>query len=68
MFNVVKFAVDVLDEMNQDAATGYGSRPQENLHSYIERLIANSKGKNIRNLAHFISIVRHHVELIRGEW
>ncbi len=68
LFDAVKFAIEVIDEIDQKAKEKGTFRARENLHEYIKQLINKSEGKKIRNLSSFISIVRRHIERQQGEW
>ena len=62
LFDAIKFVVEVIREMNKEAEETGMPKAREDLNVMIKNIINQSKGKKIKNLAHFISIVRHHIE------
>jgi len=68
LFDAVRFAIFVINKMDEEHAKFGTLRAREALHEYIKQLITESKGKKIRNLSNFISIVRKHIERAQGEW
>ncbi len=68
LFDAVRFALYVINRMDEEASKFSTPRAHEDLHEYIKQLITQSKGKKIRNLSSFISIVRKHIERAQGEW
>ena len=68
LFDAVRFAIHVINGMDEEAKKFGTARARDNLHEYIKHLITQSKGKKIRNLSGFISIIRKHIERSQGEW
>lgn len=68
LFETIRFALHVIHNMDDQAKKFGTQRARDNLHEYIKQLINQSKGRKIRNLSSFISIVRKHVERSQGEW
>ena len=68
LFDAVRFALWVINSMDEDAEKFGGPRAREDLHEYIKKLITLSKGKKIRNLSAFISIIKKHLDREQGEW
>jgi hypothetical protein len=68
LFDAVRFCIWVIDKMEDEAAKFGTKRAKDDLHGYIKRIITLSKGKNIRNLSSFVSIVRKHIDRSQGEW
>jgi hypothetical protein len=68
LFDAVRFALWVINSMDEDANKFGGPRSREDLHEYIKKLISHSKGKKIRNLSAFISIIKKHLDREQGEW
>lgn len=68
LYDAVRFAIYVINKMDEEHAKFSTPKASEDLHEYIKQLITQSKGKKIRNLSSFISIVRKHIERAQGEW
>lgn len=68
LFDAVRFAIYVINKMDEEAVKFGTAKAREDLHEYIKQIITQSKGKKIRNLSSFISIVRKHIERSQGEW
>lgn len=68
LFDAVRFAIYVINKMDEEAVKFGTPKAREDLHEYIKQIITQSKGKKIRNLSSFISIVRKHIERSQGEW
>lgn len=68
LFDAVRFAIWVINSMDDEANKLGGPRAREDLHEYIKKLIALSKGRKIKNLSAFISIIKKHLDRQQGEW
>lgn len=68
LFDAVRFALWVINKMDEEHANFGTARAREDLHEYCKKIITLSKGKKIRNLASLISIVRKHIDRASGEW
>ncbi len=68
LFDAIRFSIFVINKMDDEHSKFGTVRARDSLHEYIKQLITESKGKKIRNLSNFISIVRKHIERDQGEW
>jgi len=68
LFDAVRFAIYVINKMEEEAEKFGTPKAQADLHEYIKQIITHSKGKKIRNLSSLISIIRKHIERTQGEW
>ena len=68
LFDAARFAIWVINKMDEEAAKFSSPRASEDLHEYVRNIISLSKGKKIRNLSSFISIIRKHIDRQHGEW
>ncbi|HCR86040.1 MAG TPA: hypothetical protein DIV86_05115 [Alphaproteobacteria bacterium] len=68
LFDAVRFAIWVINSMDDEANKLGGPRAREDLHEFIKKLIALSKGRKIKNLSAFISIIKKHLDRQQGEW
>jgi hypothetical protein len=68
LFDAVRFSIWVIKKMDEEADKFGSPRAREDLHEYIKRIITLSRGKKIRNLSSFISIIKKHIDRQQGEW
>jgi hypothetical protein len=68
LFDAVRFSIWVIKKMDEEADKFGSPRSREDLHEYIKRIITLSRGKKIRNLSSFISIIKKHIDRQQGEW
>lgn len=68
LFDAVRFSLWVIKKMNEEAEKFGSPKAQDDLHEYIKQLITLSRGKKIRNLSSFISIIKKHIDRAQGEW
>lgn len=68
LYDSVQFVVDVVRRMateHEQQGTPYA---KDDLHLMLRNIIKYSEGKQVRNLAHFVSVIRGHIEKSQGEW
>jgi len=68
LFEAIRFSLYVIKKMDDEAERFSSPKAADDLHEYIKQLITLSKGKKIRNLSSFISIIKKHVDRTQGEW
>lgn len=68
LFDAVHFIVGVIQQMEKDHLYKGTARAKDSLHLMAKKIMTDSQGKKIPNLAHFISVIRHHIERSQGEW
>lgn len=68
LFDAVRFSIWVINQMDEEAVKFGTPKAREDLHEYIKKIITLSRGKKIKNLSSFISIVKKHIDRAQGEW
>jgi|GEM_PF-209109 len=68
LFDAIRFSIFVIKKMEDESAKFGTPKASDDLHEYIKQLITLSRGKKIRNLSSFISIIKKHVDRSQGEW
>ncbi len=68
LFDALRFSIYVIKKMEDEHKKFGTAQAKEDLHEYIKQLITLSRGKKIRNLSSFISIVKKHIDRTQGEW
>lgn len=68
LFEAVRFSLWVIKKMDEEAEKFGSKKAQDDLHEYIRRLITLSRGKKIKNLSSFISIIKKHIQSQGGDW
>lgn len=68
LYDALRFSLWVIKKMDDEAAKFGTPRAKDDLHEYIKQLITLSRGKKIRNLSSFISIIKKHIDRNQGEW
>lgn len=68
LFEASQFLIHIILMMERDYKQGNGMRASDDLYTYMRLIAERSAGKRIRNLAHFISMIKAHIEKLDGEW
>lgn len=68
LFEAAQFLVHIILIMENNHKEGKGSRASDDLYSYMKLISDLSGGKRIKNLAHFISMIKTHIDKLDGEW
>ena len=68
LYEAVLFITGIIQDMDAAAKDGLGSYAKDNLHNFVKRIINDSKGKNIPNITHFISVIRKNIEESPEHW
>ncbi len=68
LFEAVRFSIWVINQMDIESEKFGTPKAKEDLHEYIKKIISLSRGKKIKNLSSFISIVKKHIDRQDGEW
>ncbi len=66
LYEAVYFVTGVIQEMDAQHKIDGSKRAKDDLHTFVKNIINESKDKNIPNLAHFISVIRQHIESLDG--
>ncbi len=68
LFEATQFLVHVILLMEENAKEGRGNRASDDLYTYMKLISDMSAGKRFKNLAHFISMIKTHIDKLDGEW
>lgn len=68
MFDAVQFVSNVITSINKEHKEKGTPRVSSDLYLLMKTIINESKGRQIRNLGHFVSIIQHHIKEEQGEW
>ncbi len=68
MHDVVLLAIRVIQNLQGSDEVPEGEKIRHNLHVYIKHLTQEGQRKNVRNLAHFVSMVQQNIEKLHGGW
>lgn len=68
LYDALRFSIYVIKKMDDEAKKFGTPRAKDDLHEYIKQMITLSRGKKVRNLSSFISIIKKHIDRSQGEW
>lgn len=68
LYDAVAFVVEVVNRMDQENKQSGSPRAKDDLHRMLQNIIRSSEGRQVRNLAHFVSVIRTHIEKSQGDW
>ncbi|MDX1948936.1 MAG: DUF2336 domain-containing protein [Rickettsiales bacterium] len=68
LFEAVRFSIWVINQMDIESEKFGTPKAKDDLHEYIKKIISLSRGKKIKNLSSFISIIKKHIDRQDGEW
>jgi len=68
MFDAVQFVAGIIDRMDREHKEKRGPQASDDLYLLMKNVVNESKGSNIRNLSHFVSMIQHHIKEYQENW
>ncbi len=68
LFDVVEFAIDTIYEMKEENKISNTPIARKDRKLFVQNMVNKSKDKRVKNLAHLISVINHHLKEEQDNW